>query len=571
MGLIANHLVRQYNLGGAEVAHVANLRTLISGNVQPVLLILFGAVGFVVLIACANIANLLLARATQRGKEIAVRLALGAGRPRVFRQLLTESVLLGVSAGAAGIAVAYGGVVGINVLAPAQLPHVRAIRLDGWALIFTFCISVAAGVLFGLAPAWQSSAQDLCDAFREFTQTSTAGAKRQWTRNVLVIVEVSLAFVLLIGSGLLLKSLYRLTEVMPGFDPQHILKADVALPQSQYATPEQRTTFFRQAVARLKSLPGVDDAAAGLPIPFTVTNLGYNFSIVGQAPVRPGQEPMALTHSVTPDYFRVMRIPLLRGREFRESDSAPGAASVVIIGEEVSRRLFRNADPLGQQLKIRGLPAPYTSEIIGIVGDIKDKSLAEAPQYMLYVPYTQESWKMMSFVLRTKQSPSSLASALHAQIHALDPSLPLEDVRPLSSLIYDSEGSARFRSVLLGSFGALALVLATVGIYSIIAYLVVQRTHEIGIRVALGAKASDILLLIIVQGMRVVLVGSAVGLAAALALSRLLGRFLYGVGNNDAATFIGVAILLTFIALLACYIPARRAMKVDPMVALRYE
>ena len=571
LGIIANHLVKQFNLGAPVVVHVANLKKLISGNVQPVLLILFGAVGFVVLIACANIANLLLARATRRGKEIAVRLALGARRSRIFRQLLTESVLLGVCSGAAGVAVAYGGVASINALASAQLPHVRAIRVDGWVLVFTFAISIAAGVLFGFAPAWQSSGLDLTEAFREGSQSSTAGVRRQWTRNALMIVEIALAFVLLIGSGLLLKSLNRLTEVAPGFDPQHILKADVALPQSQYTTPQQRTTFFRQAVMRLKALPGVEDAAAALPIPFTVTTLGYNFSVEGRPPVRPGQEPMALTHSVTPDYFRVMRIPLLRGREFRESDSVSGAANVVIIGEEIARSFFANQDPIGQKLKIRGFPAPYVSEIIGIVGDVKDKSLAEAPQYMLYVPYTQESWRMMSFVLRAKGSPSSLADALRGQIQTLDGSLALQDVRPLSSLIHDSEGSERFRSVLLGCFGALALVLAIVGIYSVIAYTVAQRTHEIGIRMALGAEPSDVLFLVIFQGMRTVLVGIAIGLAAALALSRLLQGFLYNVGDKDATTFTVIGFLLTLVALLACYIPARRAMRVDPMVALRHE
>jgi len=571
LGLIANHLVRQYNLGGPEVAHVANLKMLISGNVQPVLLILFGAVGFVTLIACANVANLLLARATKRSKEMTVRLALGAGRPRVLRQLLTESILLGICAGAAGMATAYGGVAAINAFASAQLPHVRAIRLDGWVLVFTLFISIAAGVFFGLAPAWQSSRLDLSSIFRECGHSSTAGSKRQWARNALIVSEVALTFILLIGSGLLLKSLGRLAEVAPGFDPQQVLKADVALPQTQYETPEQRTAFFRQAVARLKSLPGVEDAAAALPIPFTATTLGYNFSVVGQPPLRPEQEPMALTHSVTPDYFRVMRIPLLHGREFRDSDAAPGAPDVVVIDEEVARRLFSNKDPVGQKLKIRGFPAPYVSEIIGVVGDVKDKSLAEQSQYMLYVPYTQESWRMMSFVLRTKGSASSLGGAVRAQIHAIDASLPLQDVRPLSSLIYDSEGSARFRSVLLSCFGVLALVLATVGIYSIIAFMVAQRTHEIGIRMALGAKPADVLHLVVFQGMRVVFVGTAAGFAGALALSRLLEGFLYGVGENDPATFIGVATLLALVALAACYIPARRAMKVDPMVALRYE
>ena len=565
-------LLKQYNtLDPTEVSHVANLKRLVVGDVQPVLLILLGAVGLVVLIACANIANLLLARATGRAKEIAVRVALGAGRARVFRQLLTESVLLGMCAGVGGLLLAYWGVSVIKTLASDQLPHVNFIHVDGWVLAFTFGLSIFAGTLFGLAPAWQSSEIDLNEVLRESGRGSTGSAKRRWTRNVLVVVEVALAIVLLIGSGLLLKSFYVLTHSSPGFDAQHLLTGSVDLPKAQYVKPEQWNAFFRQAVDRLKALPGVEGAAAALPTPFTGSNLGYGFNIVGAPPLPPGQSLNALAHSVTPDYFRVMRIPLIRGREFTEADTAPNAEKVVMIGRELARRYFAHEDPLAHSLIIHGVGADYNARIIGIVGDVKDKTMADAPTPTMYFPYTEERWWVMNVVLRTNGNPSSLAGALQTQIHDIDSSLPVEDVRPMTSFISDSEGDARFRSTLLGLFGILALVLATVGIYSVLAYVVAQRTHEIGIRMALGAQRRDVLRLVVGQGMRAVLIGVAIGIAAALALSRLLSQLLYGVGDKDPVTFAAVTVLLTLVALAACYIPARRAMRLDPMVALRYE
>ena len=571
MNVIYKGLLKQYNtLVPSEVLHVENLKRLIIGDVQPVLLILLGAVGLVVLIACANIANLLLARATGRAKEIAVRVALGAGRARIFRQLLTESVLLGICAGIAGLLLAYGGVALIKSFAAADLPHLRNITVDGWVLAFTFALSIFAGVLFGLAPAWQSSEIDLNDVLRENGRGSTGSAKRRWTRNALVVIEVSLAFVLLIGSGLLLKSFYVLTHSSPGFDPQNVLVGGVELPKSQYVKPEQWNAFFRQAVERMKNLPGVEDAAAALPTPFTGSNLGYGFSIVGAPPLPPGQSLDAQAHAVTPDYFHVLRIPLFRGREFTEADTAPNAATVVIINQELARRYFPHEDPLDHSLRIHSI-RNYNARIIGIVGTVKEHSMADPSTPMMYFPYTQEQWWVMVFVLRTHGNPSSLASALQAQIHDMDSSLPVQDVRPLTSFISDSEGDARFRSLLLALFGALALVLASVGIYSVLAYVVAQRTHEIGIRVALGAQQRDVLRLVIGQGMRAVLIGLAIGVAVALAVSRLLAQFLYGVHDKDPLTFIAVVVLLMLVALAACYIPARRAMKVDPMVALRYE
>ncbi len=358
MNAIYKGLVKQYNtVDPSEVEHVENLKRLVVGDVQPVLLILLGAVGLVVLIACANIANLLLARATGRAKEIAVRVALGAGRARIFRELLTESVLLGICAGLGGLLLAYWGVEAIKTLASDQLPHLNSIHVDGWVLAFTFGLSVFAGILFGLAPAWQSSEIDLNEVLRESGRGSTGAAKRRWTRNVLVVVEVALAIVLLIGSGLLLKSFYVLTHSSPGFDPQRLLTASIDLPKAQYVKPEQWNAFYRQAVERLKALPGVEGAAAALPTPFTGSNLVYGFEIVGAPPLRPGQSLNALAHSVTPDYFRVMRIPLLRGREFNEADTAPGAEKIVIIGAELARHYFAHDDPLAHSLIIHGVGA----------------------------------------------------------------------------------------------------------------------------------------------------------------------------------------------------------------------
>ena len=573
MNVIYAGLVKQYTntLNPTEIQHISNLKRLVVGDVQNVLLILLGAVGLVVLIACANIANLLLARATGRAKEIAVRVALGAGRGRIFRQLLTESVLLGVCAGLAGLLLAYWGVAAINALASDQLPHLSAIQVDGWVLAFTFALSVFAGILFGLAPAWQSSEIDLNEVLRESGRGSTGSAKRRWTRNALVVVEVSLAVVLLIGSGLLLKSFYLLTHSSPGFDPQGVLAGAVSLPKSQYVKPAQWSAFFRQAVERLKSIPGVEDAAAALPTPFTGSNLGYGFNIVGAPPLPRGQSLNAQAHAITPDYFHVMRIPLIRGREFTEDDTAPNAATVVIISDELARRYFPHDDPLGHSLRIHSIRPDYNARIIGIVGNVKDTSMSDAPTPMLYFPYTQEQWWVMVFVLRTNGNPSSLAGPLQSQVHSLDSTLPVQDVRPMATFIYASEGDARFRSLLLGLFGILALVLASVGIYSVLAYVVAQRTHEIGIRMALGAQPRDVLRLVVGQGMRAVLVGTAIGIAAALGLSQLLSQFLYGVHDRDPVTFISVAALLSVVAFAACYIPARRATKVDPLVALRYE
>jgi putative ABC transport system permease protein len=558
-------------LDPTEVLHVSNLKRLIVGNTQTVLLILLGAVGLIVLIACANIANLLLARATVRAREIAVRVALGAGQARIFRQLLTESLLLGICAGVAGLLLAYGGVAAIKSLAANQLPHFRSITVDGSVLTFTFVLSVLAGVLFGLAPAWQFAEIDLNEVLRESGHGSSSSAKRRRMRGVLVVIEVSLAVVLLVGAGLLIKSFYILTHSSAGFDPQGLLVGGVVLPQGQYTKPEQWNAFFREAVERVKSIPGVEDAAAGLPTPFTGGGMGYAFDIAGAPPFPAGQTPGVAAHAITPDYFHVMRIPVLRGREFTDADTVPNAATVVIINQDLAHRYFPHDDPLKHTLTIHTARPDFNARIIGVVGNVKDVSMSDAATPMLYLPYTQEQWWFMEVVLRTRLNPSSLAGAMQAQIHDIDSSLPIQQVRPITSFISDSEGDARFRSTLLGLFGILALVLASVGIYSVLAYIVAQRSHEIGIRMALGAQQRDVLRLVIGQGMRAVFIGTIFGIGAALALSRLLAQFLYGVHDRDPLTFAAVAVLLSFVALLACYVPARRATRVDPMVALRHE
>lgn len=573
LNVIHEALTKQYSLAKDRSINVVSLQESLLGDARLALLILLGAVGLVVLIACANIANLLLARATGRTREIAVRIALGAGRARIFCQLLTESVLLGILSGLAGLLLAYWGLVGIKALASGDLPHMNTISVDGWVLAFTFGLSVLAGVIFGLAPAWQSSEVDVNEALKEGGRGSTGSAKNRRMRSILVGAEVALATVLLIGAGLLLKSFYRLAQTNPGFDARHLLKADILLPQAQYTKPEEWSAFFGQAVERLKSLPGVEGAGAALPLPFSGSYVGWGFIRADKPEPPRGSAPDASAHWVTPGYFTLMRTPLLRGREFDEGDTIPNAPKAVIINHALAERYFPNEDPIGKNLKIFGPPDGSTpiDRIVGVVGNEKDKALSDVAAPMLYFPYTQMPWWTMTLVVRTKGDPAALAGALRQQIHEMDSALPVENLQSMSSAISDTEDDARFRSLLLGLFGVLALVLATVGIYSVLAYVVAQRTHEIGIRVALGAQSGDVLRLVVAQGMRAVLIGAAIGIAAALGLSQLLSRFLYGVHARDPLTFIAVAIVLTLVALFACYIPARRATGVDPMVALRYE
>jgi putative ABC transport system permease protein len=539
----------------------------IVGRVKSALLILFGAIAFVLLIACANVASLLLARATSRQKEIALRMALGCSRSRLIRQLLTESVSLGLIGGLAGLLVAYWGV-GILVTSfPDGLPQIDSIKIDGRALGFTILISIVTGVLFGLIPALQSSKPDLNQALKEGGRGASAGFSNR-TRAILVVSEIALALVLLIGAGLMIKSFVHLMAVYPGFNPDNVLTLRIALPASKYAAANQKVAFFQQLTNRIENVPGVQSAGATTNLPLSGTSMSFRFMIEGR------QEPsteihLAQYHAITPNYLRTMAIPLMQGRDFTEQDaeSAPG---VVIINKSLARRFFPDQDPIGQKIKIT-YGKPMARQIVGVIDDVKHKALETDSQEEVYVPFLQNPWSFMTVVVRSDAEVQPMAGALRSAVWSLDKDQPIDSIIPMSQLVSDSIAHQRFYAELLGIFAGLAIMLAAVGIYGLISYTVTQRTHEIGVRMALGARQKDVLILIVRQGLVLALTGMAIGLGGSWFLTRFLSKLLYGTSVNDPATFISVSLLLILISLIACYIPARRATRVDPMVALRYE
>jgi len=541
------------------------------GNLKSALLILLGAVSLVLLIACANFANLLLSRATSRGREIAVRIALGAGRGRIVRQLLTESALLGLLGGIAGVLLAVWGVWSLQPLLPADLTRISSIHVGGPVLVFALVVALAATLAFGLAPAllatpsnWQTNIQE---------GGACAGQRGgQLMRSFLAIAEISLAMVLLVGSGLLIRSFALVTSVNPGFDPRNLIRAEVSLPQFQYSTPQQWTSFANELLARLHAQPGLRDSALGAPLPMDRQGeASFPFSIVGNPPLQPGKSITADYATVSPDYFRVMRIPLLRGRFFTEEDS-PSNPRVAIISETLARRYFPNRNPIGRQMRFGFPPNSNVSrEIVGVVGDVRDTALSQKPGPMMYAPFAQAPLYGGEAVVRSSLSASSVAVGIRQAVQSIDKDLPVTDIERFPDALDASVAQERFRTLLLSSFSAIALLLAAVGIFGVMSYSASQRTHEIGIRMALGAQPRDVLRLILEHGAKLALVGLGVGIVAALLLTRLMASLLYNVSATDPVTFAAVAILLTAVALLACYIPARRAMRVDPMVALRHE
>ena len=537
------------------------------GEMRPTLLVLLGAVALVLLIACANVANLLLARASSRHKEIAIRSALGASRWRVVRQLLTESVLLALVGGACGIVLAYWGLDLLLSLAPASLPRMRDVSLDGSALGYTLAITLLTGVIFGLAPALQSSNPDLNESLKEGGRGSTGGP-RQRVRSLLVVTEVALALVLLAGAGLMLKSFWRLQQVDPGFNPENALVVGISLPPTKYADDQQRAAFFRQLLERTAALPGVEAVGATHSMPI-ISDYLLGFVIEGRPPAAPGDEPSTNYYAVSPDYFRAMGITLVRGRSFTERDTA-GAPRVAIINETFARRFFAGEDPIGKRIHVTNGPETFR-EVVGIVADVRQYGLDREAPIQFYEPYLQEPFSGMSLVVRTAAEPSALSAAIRQEVFALDKDQPVASVRTLEEVLAESVARRRFSMWLLGLFGGVALLLASVGIFGVMNYTVAQRTHEIGIRLALGAQRRDILRLVVGQGMILALIGVALGLIAAFAGTRVMASMLYGVSATDPLTFTGVALLLAVVAFLACYLPARRATRVDPMVALRYE
>jgi putative ABC transport system permease protein len=546
-------------------------RQVVVGNVKSALLILLGAVGLVLLIACANIANLLLSRATSRGREIAVRIALGAGRARIVRQLLTESALLGLLGGFAGVLLAAWGVWSLRPFLPSGVIQMSSIHVGGSVLAFALLLSLAAALAFGLAPALLATPSNLQTNIKEGGER--AGQRGgQHVRSFLAIAEISLAMVLLVAGGLLMRSFALVTSVNPGFDPKNVIEAEVSLPQFQYSTPQQWTAFSNELLARLHAQPGLRDSALAAPLPMDRQGeANFGFSIVGNPPLPPGKSTPADYATVSPDYFLVMRIPLLRGRFFSEQD-LPSNANVAIISETLARRYFPNQDPIGRQMRFGFPPNSNVSrEIVGVVGDVRDVALSRKPGPMMYVPFAQAPLYGGEVVVRSSLSASSVAAGIRQAVHSIDKDLPVTDVESFPDALGASVAQERFRTLLLSSFSGIALILAAVGIFGVISYSVSQRTHEIGIRMALGAQPRDMMRLVLGEGILVILIGLAIGLAGSLALTRFLSSLLFGVTATDPLTFAGVAALLAIVALAACYIPALRAMRVDPMVALRYE
>ena len=546
------------------------LRDGLVGDFRKALLLLLGVVGLVLAVACANVANLLLARASARQREIAVRAALGASRWRVFRQLLTESFLLGVTGGALGLVLALWGLDLLLAAIPVDLPFWMKFNLDWRVLGFAAGTALLTSLFFGVAPALQAARIDLNETLKEGGRGG-AGASRHRLRRALVIAEVALSLILLIGAGLMTRSFLRLQQVNPGLNAENVLTLRVSLPSAKYDAPEKRQDFFKQLLERTRALPGVQAAGAISNLPLGGGSLGRSLTVEDYPVLSVGQTPLVNNCVITPNYFGAIGITLLTGRDFTNAD-ARDAAKVTIIDERLAREYWPNESPLGKRIRF-GPPEdnePWHT-IVGVVGEVKHESLNLTRRKSVYLPHAQISIGGMALAVRTRAYPESLAAAIRDQVKELDPNQPVTAVRTMSEVISRSVWQPRLYAILFGVFAAVALLLASVGIYGVMSYTVAQRTHEIGIRMALGAGRGDVLRLVITQGMWLVLVGVGIGVLASLALTRLMQSLLFGVGATDPVTFAGVTVLLAAAALIACYVPARRATKVDPMIALRYE
>ena len=540
------------------------------GGVRSTLWVLLGAVGFVLLIACANVANLLLARAAARSREISIRAALGAGRWRLVTQFLTESLVLSVAGGALGLLMAMWGMDALLALVGEGLPRAAEVRLDGRVVLFTAAISVLTGVLFGLVPALQASRADLHGAMREGAR-GTGGRGSGRIRSVLVVSQVALALVLLVGAGLFVRSFLALQGEDAGFDPQGVLTAQLSLPQERYGEASKRAAVMQDFLTRVRAVPGVESAAMANLLPLTGRS-DWGFEVEGRpmdptAPPRPAVEYRA----VSSDFHKTLRIPLLRGRALADSDGFD-APHAVLLNESAARVTFPNEDPIGHRIRLNGRDpqAPWAT-VVGIVKDVKEWGLDQPARPVAYYSLTQRNPMGAYLVVRTRQSAGAMLASLQAELRAVDRDLPLYDVAPMEAVVDSSVSQRRFSMLLLGLFAGVAVVLASLGIYGVISYTVTQRTRELGIRMALGARQVDVLGLMVGQGMRMTLLGVGIGLVLALGLGRLLSALLFGVKAHDPVTFAGVAVLLAGVALVASWLPARRAAKVDPALTLRSE
>jgi putative ABC transport system permease protein len=587
MDMIGANLEKQYNdTNAGNGVGVQPLLDAFVTDIRRPLWVLFAAVGFVLLIACANIANLLLARATARQKEMAIRAAMGAGRLRIARQLLTESVVLGLIGGSLGLLLARWGIELILYISPNAIPRAREIGLDWRVMAFTIGVSFVTGILFGLVPALQAGVVDVHETLKE-TGRGTSG--RHWLRSSLVVVEVATTLVLLIGAGLMIRSFYRLQKVNPGFSYEHLTSFSVALPEKKYKTNVQQEDFYKRLLENLRGLPGVEAAAAASGLP--LGNNGWQTSFVIDGRPRPprNQTPLMEACLVTPDYFRAMNIPLKSGRYFTDRDDRSFLAgkdlskltddekemaglNAVIIDEEFARRYWPNEDAVGKRIKQGSEEKPVLLTVLGVVGRVKMEGLSQdSNRVQGYFPFLQIPSSGMTVIVKGSADPNQMVSAIREQVRQIDADQPIYSVRTMDEIRSESVAGERLNLTLLSLFAGIALVLAIVGIYGVMSYSVTQRTHEIGIRMAIGAQPRDVFKMIMGQGMMLAFIGVAIGLVGAFALTRLMATMLFGVEPTDPATFIGIAVLLTSVALVACYVPGRRATKVDPVVSLRYE
>jgi predicted permease len=576
MDVIAERMKRDFPgnyppTGGLTIS-VVPLVNQVVGDVRLALPVLFGAVGFVLLIACANVANLLLSRATLRQKEMAIRTAVGASRPRILRQLLTESVPLALAGGLAGLVVALLAVEGLRVFGSENVPRLSELSVDGRVLAFTGVVSLLTGVVFGLAPALRASRVDLSEMLKEGGRSASGGASgrsHHRTRKVLVVSEVALALVLLVGAGLLIRSYQHILDAHPGFDPRNVHSLRLSLPATKYSTPDSIISFYQRVSERIRALPGVESVGTTYSLPMSTVAFAWEpLTIEGYVPKTAQDLIISNVRIVSPGYFAAMRIPLVRGRYFDERDTR-GAPETAIVDEALAERYWPNEDPIGKRLQ-RGKSGAWRT-VVGVISDAKEYSSENEPPIAVYYPAEQVTARSMYLVVRTTPDPAQMTSAITKEIQTVDPEMPVYDVSTMDERLSDSLARRRFSMLLLGVFAVIALVLAAIGISGVMAYSVSQRTHEIGVRMALGARSRDVLGLVVGQGIRLALAGTGIGLLAAVGLTRLMTKLLFGVSAADPATFVGVTVVLMSVALAACYVPARRATKVDPMVALRYE
>jgi predicted permease len=572
LSIIAERLEQSYpGSNKGRGVHLASITEDTVGNIRPTLVTLLGAVAFVLLVACANVANLLLARSTARQKEMAIRLSLGASRRQIVQQLLIESLMLALAGGLCGLILAMWGTGLVEGVARQLNPLLKTIPIDWRVVGFTFVLSVFTGIIFGLAPAWQTAKTDLNESLKEGGRNAGAGASRNRLRGALVILEVAMTLVLLVGAGLLIKTVFKLYNVDTGFNPANVLTMNIGLPQAKYPKRENYIAFYKQLLERVKTLPGVKAAGISSVLPLS-GNFDGRGLVVEDHPVPRGEEISVDLYVITPDYLRAMETPLLKGRALSEQDS-DSAPKVALINETMSRALWANDEPLGKRVKFPGSeknPQEWRT-IVGIVRDVAQYGLDEKPPMQMYLPHEQFPTSFNSLAVKTELKPEKMMAAVRNEILAVDGEQAAFNVTTLGTLYADSIALRRFFMLVLIVFAGLALSLASVGIYGVISYSVSQRTHEIGIRMALGAQRRDILQLVIKQGMLLAVIGVAIGLTAAFALSQVMEKLLFGVSATDALTFSTVALILTGVAMVACLVPARRAARTDPMVALRYE